>query len=365
MKRILLWICLLAAFSGALAEETLFSAEGLTVSLEAAAVDEGEAAVTLTVANARQEARTVWLFAPEINSAPAAFPRGRTTLPVELGAGEQVQVECVILPDDAWLWPQDLSLRAAVDGRLTTPMYVLLADDDLIAWPADFDTEYVVCEAVASPQDLPASDLVLEDRAPTSAAGLDYALAHICIREDGADGAVYTPVVALPVEVDEAGVARAAFSGLVPVLTTAPDFALPATETCVDGERHWQIDGIALYSEAIYFAEMSVDIAWRDGEPAVVEQPVEAEEFGRATPGAPLRLFDELFCSIDCFQAAEEDGQWRQWSVGSRSTRLAIESPVALALTPAHTFGELYCYFEYFYDDQTSQMHAPTALEDA
>lgn len=360
MKRMLLWLCLLALCASASAEALPEGA--LSISVEAVAPAAGEATVTLVCEAPALAGETIRLFAPEFNGDPAAFPRGRTTQTVALDASGRARVACEILSDDEAATPEALSLRAAAGGAITEPMEIPVAG----SWPApmavSFDRAYVLNAPVEAPADADVRARAIEDRLPPEdVSRLERARVRVCLRAAG--DALYAPIVTLDATADGDGQVRAAFSGFVPVLADRPDFALPTEEADADGRCVWRVGDIALYSEAVYFARLTAEIARADGGFAVAEQPVQAEEFDLAAPGAPVSLFDEAYCALPILHASQSDEGWQAREVDSQSIRLPLDGPLSLKLVPAEALGEVWYWFEYDYDDGTRAMHAPTALK--
>ena len=310
----------------------------------------------------------VYLIEPTFNDAPAAFQDGWNVARIDVEAGALQRIDVVVCSERADETPLGVALRYAAQGRISSPMTVRCDGRAPTVTQATLDRgaeEPAILSdrpGLSGPL-LPAPQTLRDRLSPSEMARLDYGQAVICLRRDTDRGPGLLPFCTLPVHVDGDGSVRAEYSGMAVTLAEAPDFPLSAVERGTDGSKVFSVSRVALFGDAAFYADLSFELRLAaNGDVAPDEYTVSSDELGGAYHQVPCALFSELRSGHAIVQLTEEEGVLCPRPIDDCFLSVALKAPLSVLLRPAAELAEVYAYFEYFFTDNQSAVHAPFPL---
>lgn len=349
----------LPILSGRAEAPAILSCDGVTLSLKDVQGDGGWIDLSLLCENASEAEQSIILFAPAVNGADTMFASGWESLALTLEPGS-LRNELITLRQTGGELER-ISLRAVCGGRIT-PQITLERRGGAWCVAAEGAVERALLEAgtaYAWPQ---SQSIALRDQmTEAEASALEQGYAVVCLML--ADGDSYIPFCRLPVQAEPDGRVQASYSGMTVTFTDNPSFPLPVEESSNDGDFQWRVSGIALSGDAVFFAELSCRIAQDpQGGVSVSQVELDSPELGGVCEGCPLGLFREAAVYLPSYAFSDEGDCTQKREVDGWEAVLSLEQPLGLDLRPAEELGEVYVYYEYWFDDGSTTVRTPVAL---
>lgn len=369
MKIIIAFLLALLFTTAASAEEpVLLDDPYLSVELVDLHAEPGCAHLTLRCISTDDHPTTVTLLMPEVNGAPAGFRYGWPLEEIILAPSESQQVQITLetdMPDEI---PQTLSFRFSRRGVISSP-FCLQLDPQRILAPASFTLgaeEPPLCrKAVTAPEDLAAYAILLQDALPTDKLPLlDYGRAQICLQMTVGDEEVLIPFTSILAEIDASGQVRAAYSGLALVCEDAPGFPLRTAESSAKLPLICSADGMSLSGTYVFYAALTFSLSPDPvtGGAEITGASVDCLDIPGMNEHTPLAMFDLLDVSHPMYTLHAENGRQVLRICGNHAMQKDLTEPLAFALVPVSTLGDIAIYFEFFFTDGTDVIHAPFPL---
>ncbi|MBR0463195.1 MAG: hypothetical protein IJJ23_02260 [Clostridia bacterium] len=327
-----------------------------SVTVTDAQLQPGEAILSLTVGAV--EGGTISLLDPRFNGEPAGFDRGDPDVQLDVLEDGGLDADVVIRSYDDDETCDSISFRVAGGGAILGTVCIQSSDKGWQVAESSPRSPLIVTEA-AGPEAYP-EPFRLGDTLPAErAALLDYGQAVVCLRQE--DGS-FLPVCVLPAEVSDDGAVSASYSGLVLTLDDDSDVLFSLKESLGADGVVWESALNTLTGEAIEYAEMTLALC-RDPEGfRVTGQSFDAWETGGVCDFAPYDLFDTLLITQPLYAFEEKDGRTTLRQTGSRARRVDIDGPMSLRFQATEELGDVWVYFEFFFTDQTDDVHMPFPL---
>ena len=340
---------------------------GLSVRLEDFDASPGTAKMKLWIESRSSQSESVTLIDPTFNGKPASFLSGWNAEALTLEAGISRSIDIAICADCDDARPEAVSLRFAANGCISSPMQVLCESGGIRVVPASFDLS--ASETLISPEPSALNAVRLPGRTLTDQlsademARLKYAQAVICFREAANGEERFVRFCTVPARVEDDGAAHADFSGYAVTLSEAPDFPLSTVEAARDGGRVIRALGIVLSGDSAFYADLAFELrVASDGGLSMGEYTLTSEELGGIYHRAPYALFSRFSCAHDVLRMEDREGSARFRVEDDRFITVPLNRPLAVQPRPAEALGELYAFFEYFFTDGRSAVHAPFPL---
>ena len=369
MKKAAIWLLvfLLCAIPGRADSEQSTGDDVLSVKLEGFDASCGTAYMNLLIENRSSQSQHIYMIEPTFNGEPASFLNGWNTDEITLDACGSDRIEIAICAGGRDALPEAVSLRFAANGCISSPMHIRSGSSGLTITPASFDIkapEALIASDQSAFNDIRLSSQTLSDRlSADEMSRLSYAQAVVCFREIVNNEELFVRFCTLPARVDEDGVAHADFSGYAVTFSQAPVFPLSTLEDVRDGQRVILVSRIVLSGEAAFYASLAFEIIEAsDGSLSMGEYTITSEELGGIYHCAPYALFSSFSCANAVIQMDDSKGDTRSHIEDDRFISISLNRPLVVRLKPASELGDVYAYFEYFFTDNRSAVHAPFPL---
>lgn len=322
-------------------ENALFEESDFQLQLLSCQSESGNVILTLSMENTAETERVFSVISPEVDGAFAWTANLEIGETIPVPAMENKQAEIILQGDQPFNEPENISFFILLDNGISTRAAIRLSDGSIDPAEPASDTPAVFPHPVRQ-DDI--SPVLLRDKRPDVAAEPDYVDVRVCLREGDALRLLST----LSSEARD-GETVAEFSNLVMALNPDDPFLITCTEEKTDNGTEWSTDKLGLYSDSVYFANMTVTIQGDE-----LSFQLEADEFGTVST-APWDLFDAGTAIAFLYTSTESDTD--PVSAGSTSLSLTMDGPLQFALLPVGELGDIVCLFEYYYPDGTYIVH--------
>ena len=370
MKRIaLLMLAFLLCTVQGMAEGESRTGEGaLSVNLERLEASDGMASMTLRFISRASQPLRVWLIEPSFNDASAMFSNGWNTDEVTVEANGSRTIDISILSLREAELPEEVSLRFAANGAISSQMSVRCEGEGFAVTDAAFDLEMpeplIVSDQPISGEVLESERRILRDRLNADeTARLNFGRAVICLHETGEGEDRLVRFCTLPATVNDNGFVQADYSGYAVTVSVAPSFPLSTVEEVRDVLRLFHVSRIVLTGETVFYADLAFELRrTEDGSLTLGEYSIKSEELGGIYHNAPLSLFSG-FSSSNAVLSLDgcNDGTDAR-VVDDHFISIPLEQSLVIEVKPASELGEIYAYFEYFFRDNRSIILQPFPL---
>lgn len=370
MKKIALWILvfLLCSVQGTTFGESGLVEDVLRVKLERFEASGGTASMTLRFESRASHLLRVCLIEPSFNQAPAAFLNGWNTDVITIEANASSEIDISIFSDRKDALPEEVSVRFAAEGMISSPMVIRREGDGVAVTEAVFGLASgeppLMSDQPVAGEARESERRTLSDRlsADEKARFVD-GRAVICLRETEEGEDRFVCFCTVPVIVNDDGSVYADYSGYAVTVSGASDFPLSAVEELQDGLRRFLVSRIVLTGNAAFYADLSFEVCRaEDGSLSLGEYSIRSEELGGVYHSVPLSLFAQFSSADAVLRLAERDGNVEAQVVNDRFISVALEQPLAVEVKPSTELGEVYAYFEYYFSDNRSVARPPFPL---
>lgn len=343
---LLAWLSLLPCTASGTGDRLLFEESDFLVKLISCQADSGNVCLDLSLESRKMEEVSFGVISPEIDGDFAWIANPEAEEPLPVLPGEIKHLTFLLEGDRAFDDPEEVSLYFLLDDRITTQAILRLKDHTVEPATETADQPAVSPQIQYEDPDIP--PVTFRDQIPKMPEPPEYVSALVFLREEDS----LRQLAELPVEIHESGEATAVFSNQAMALNPEDPFLITCNEITTDTGTVWTTNRIGLFSDAIYFATLSLTIHREPGGSPGLAYQLEAEEFGTVSI-APLDLFQGGTALSLVYRV--EDGE--PVSAGSVSKSLQLDNPLQFALLPARDLGTIVCCFVYDYPDGTSVFH--------
>lgn len=367
MRRLMILLLVLLMGSTALAEDgAILNEDNLTITLEAAQVEQGGARLTIRCVNAGDSEQPVNLMTPEVDGVPAGFKWGWPTEHIMAPARGEVVQEVLLELEDESAWPENFSFRVSDGTRISSAAVVSLTDV-AVTTAASFaqgaQEPPLYDRMVAHPEDLAAHAVHLTDTiTPEQAAHLDFSQVQVCLRVTTEDVERLIPFAYVSMEVSPEGEATADYSGLALVCDQWPDFPIRVMES--PELLMASINNVVLSGPFVYFATMSFSVTQEENGNVVIARSY-LDGLDEASDGekVPVSLFDRITMVNPLYEMQPRGNTYYPEYSGAREVDDVLTETITFSLVPAETLGDVVVYFEYFFSDGSDVIHTPFQLK--
>ncbi len=368
LKKAAAWtlaLCLL--ITPAVAEQSVILEENfLRVRLAQAENKAGEVRLLLVCENLEQTERTLILLTPTVNGSPSSFGNGWSSEELHFAEGETRKTEIVLRPDCPEEPIESASFRFLCESVISSPLTLTFSEDGWLLTAAAFANggqEPPLMEETVGGTASGRNCILLTDQlSPREAEAFDSGRAVLCVHveQDGQD--CYMPFCSIPVSVDASGRVQAVYSGKAITFSSAPAFPLYTEECGQEDALSWNVSGIVLSGEPIFFAELSFRLTAENGAPAFSSAVVHCPELGGDCVNCPQGLFSEAVLYHSLFLFLDEKGTVESQECAGQSMTLPLDQALEVMLRPAAEIGEICVYFEYYDSDGHMTLRMPKSV---